>query len=95
MSSRPRVIGQQDGGRDLGGNGAGYRVQDILAQCPTSMGSGLLVDDKESSVRLRVRAIARIKELLEQVKANIKVCTCTQRQGVTWKWWLLHSASWA
>lgn len=76
MSSRPRAIGQQDGGRHVVGNGAGNRVQDILSQCPASMGSGLLVDDKESSVRLRVRAVARIKELLEQVKANIKVCVC-------------------
>lgn len=72
--SRPRAIGQQHGGRGVVGNGAGNRVRDILSQCPTSMGSGLLVDDQESSVPLRVRAVARIKELLEQVKANIKVC---------------------
>lgn len=52
------------------------RVQDILSICPATMGSGLqaLRSETESGGRLRVRAVARIKALLEQVKSNIKVC---------------------
>lgn len=84
MSSRPRALGQQQDGRQDGtGGGARFRVEDILETCPASMGSGLLVDDTESSVRLRVRAVARIKGLLEQVKANIKVGTAVVEDGMS------------
>lgn len=54
-------------------------VDDVLAMCPASMGTGLLVDDTDNGRRQRVQAVARIKELLEQVKANIKVCWCWWR----------------
>lgn len=73
MASRPRAAGQQHGGQGGKGGRIANRVEDILQTCPPSMGTGLLVDDTESSGRLRVRAVATIKGLLEQVKANIKV----------------------
>lgn len=74
MASRPnRAAG---GGHDQGGGLVGEdRVQDVLSICPSSMGSGLqsLLAETDSAGRLRVRAVARIKLLLEQVKQNIKV----------------------
>lgn len=73
MASWPRSTGNQDVGQDRRGGGTGSGVKDILATCPASMGSGLLVDDTESGRRQRVHAVARIKGLLEQVKENIKV----------------------
>lgn len=66
------MSGHKPGGRDGGGGGAN-RIQEILAMCPESMGSGLLVDDTESGGRQRQHAAARIKGMLGQVKANIKV----------------------
>ena len=50
-------------------------MQDILSICPAAMGSGIhsLLAETDSAGRLRVRAVARIKLLLERVKQNIKV----------------------
>lgn len=100
MASRPRSHAEQGGGR-VGEE----RVQDILSICPATLGSGLqaLLSESESSGRLRVQAVARIKALLEQVKANIKVCAgrnnryrCLQREfeggATTAGDWLLLAA---
>lgn len=48
-------------------------VQDVLSLCPASMGSGLHTNDTDSSRRLRVQAVGRIKSLLERIKGNMKV----------------------
>lgn len=76
MASRPRGGGGHD---DHGGRVGKDRVQDILSICPVTMGSGLqaMISETESGCVLRVRAVARIKALLEQVKSNIKVRLAT------------------
>lgn len=65
------------GGHEHGGRGGEDRVQDILSMCPAAMGSGLqaALTETEGSARLRTRAVATIKGLLQEVKANIKVNT--------------------
>lgn len=55
-------------------------MQDILSMCPATMGSGLeaALNETEGSSQLRATAVAAIKDLLEKVKANIKVSiSCT------------------
>ncbi|CAM9751680.1 unnamed protein product, partial [Scytosiphon promiscuus] len=81
MASRPRSHEEVGGGRP-----GEERVQGILSICPAAMGSGLevLLTESERSGRLRAQAVARIKALLEQVKANIKdpdrsLCSDLQR----------------
>lgn len=81
MASRPRPPGRPNAGRGIGGRGgersraAGSvnRVEEIVSLCPVSMGSGLFVDDTESGREGRRIAVAKIKDLLMQLKANIKV----------------------
>lgn len=81
MASRPRPLGRTHAGRGIVGRGgersraAGSvnRVEEIVSLCPASMGSGLFVDDTESGREGRRIAVAKIKDLLMQVKANIKV----------------------
>lgn len=75
MASRPRVGGHRDRMTDKGRGGitVAGRVDDILAACPASMGSGLMVDDTDGGRQQRVQAISQIKHLLQQVKANLKV----------------------
>lgn len=79
MASQPRTAGRKHGGFQGGNsrdNVSANLVEDVLAMCPSSMGTGLLVDDTGIGRRQRVQAVTRIKGLLEQVKANIKVCWC-------------------
>lgn len=79
MASQPRAVGRKHGGVQSGNSRSSATTnlaEDVLAMCPSSMGTGLLVDDTDIGRRQRVQAVARIKGLLEQVKANIKVCWC-------------------
>lgn len=89
MASQPRAAGKKHGGVQ-GGNSRSSATkniaEDVLAMCPSSMGTGLLVDDTDIGRSQRVKAVARIKGLLEQVKANIKVCWCW-----CWCWFLVVS----
>lgn len=58
-------------------------MQDILSICPVTMGSGLqsLLAETDSAGRLRVRAVAKIKLLLERVKQHIKVMSEERDEG--------------
>lgn len=49
------------------------RVKEILNFCPATMGSGLHSSDADDRRRLRASAVAKLKALLEKIKANIKV----------------------
>ncbi|CAN0082724.1 unnamed protein product, partial [Ectocarpus sp. 12 AP-2014] len=75
-------------GHEHGGQGSDNRVQDILSMCPATMGSGLqaALNETEGSGVLRTKAVDTIKDLLLQVKENIKnpdrsLCSDLQRMA--------------
>lgn len=73
MAYRPRPGGKPGGSQAGRESWAVNRVEDTLNACPQSMGTAFLGDDTESGRRHRIQAVAMIKGLLDEVKADIKV----------------------